>query len=61
MIPGDANEDGHVNATDQLLLKQAYGSTPTSNNWNQECDFNSDRIINVVDLEIFGKNYGKSI
>jgi hypothetical protein len=60
-IPGDANNDDTVDQIDLAVLQIAYGSTPTSINWNQECDFNRDNIVNANDLEIFGKNYGKSI
>jgi hypothetical protein len=60
-IPGDANNDDTVDVIDLAVLQIAYGSTPTSINWNQECDFNRDNIVNANDLEIFGKNYGKSI
>jgi hypothetical protein len=60
-IAGDVNSDDTVDVTDLAVLQIAYGSTPTSINWNQECDFNRDNIVNANDLEIFGKNYGKSI
>jgi len=59
-IPGDVNEDAAVNATDLLLLNQAYGSVPSSSNWNVNCDFNKDSIVNVSDLKTLGKNYGKA-
>jgi len=60
-IPGDANGDGSVNMTDLSLVEQPFGSTPTSGNWRSECDFNRDDIINVLDLFILGKNYGKHV
>jgi len=59
-IPGDANGDAVVNATDLLLLNQAYGSVPSSSNWNVHCDFNKDSIVNVSDLRTLGKNYGEA-
>jgi len=59
-IPGDANGDAVVDATDLLLLNQAYGSVLGSSNWNVNCDFNEDSRVNVSDLETLGKNYGKA-
>jgi subtilisin family serine protease len=58
-IQGDVNHDGSVDDTDLTLLTLAYGSTPTSANWNPECDCNHDNIINAPDLMILGKNYGR--
>jgi hypothetical protein len=60
-IAGDANGDGSVNSIDLSLLNQSYGATPTSPNWNPQCDFDKNNIINVIDLQMLGKNYGKSI
>lgn len=60
---GDVNDDGTVNATDLLLLGNAYGSSggpPPSVNWNQQADLNGDNIISALDLTIIGKNYGKT-
>jgi subtilisin family serine protease len=59
-IPGDVNRDAIVNAADLLLLNQAYGTTPSSANWNPKCDFNKDNMTNVSDLRTLGKNYGRS-
>jgi len=59
-ISGDINRDGIININDLILLNQAYGSTSTSLNWNQNADINNDKIINVQDLHILGKNYGKT-
>jgi len=59
-ILGDANGDAAVNATDLLLVDQAFGSVPGSSNWNVNCDFNKDNIVNVSDLKTLGKNYGKA-
>jgi subtilisin family serine protease len=57
-IQGDVNHDGSVDGTDLTLLTLAYGSTPASANWNPECDFNQDNIVNAIDLMTLGKNYG---
>ena len=57
---GDANNDGDVNSADLTTFKQAYGSTPSSANWNTYCDFNLDNKIIVSDLYDLGKHYGQT-
>lgn len=59
-IPGDANGDTLVDVADLLLVKEAYGSIPSSANWNLNCDFNEDSVIDVADLEKLGRNYGST-
>jgi subtilisin family serine protease len=60
-ILGDVNSDGQVTYTDLTAVSNIYGSTPTSPNWNPECDFNRDNIIDVSDITKLGKNYGRII
>jgi len=60
-IPGDVDSDGSVNFDDLSVLSQAFGSTQLSANWNSECDFNRDGIINVSDVRLLGKEFGKEI
>jgi subtilisin family serine protease len=57
-IPGDVDNSNSVDNTDLLQLRVAYASTVSSVNWNPECDFNRDNIIDAVDLFTLGKNYG---
>jgi len=60
---GDVNGDSKVNVTDLFYMGIAYGSTagpPSSYNWNPNCDFNSDDIIDNSDLTYLNENYGKS-
>lgn len=59
-IPGDVTGNGRVDASDLTELSHAYGSTPALLNWNQDCDFNRDNIISVLDLHPLGRNYGKT-
>ena len=56
---GDANDDGCVTSDDLILLMQAYGSEEGDSNWNERCDFNSDKTVDVTDLFLLCKNYGK--
>jgi parallel beta-helix repeat protein len=57
---GDVNRDGTIDQLDLEMLNVAYGSTPTSTNWHSNADANNDKIINVQDLRILGKNFGKT-
>jgi len=59
-LTGDINTDGFVNDQDLSLLKQAYGSTTDSGNWNPNADLNKDNIIDAHDLRLLGENYGKT-
>jgi uncharacterized repeat protein (TIGR02543 family) len=56
----DINGDGIVDVIDLNLLGRAYGSTPSSPNWNANADLNSDNIINGADLQILILRYGSS-
>jgi subtilisin family serine protease len=58
---GDANNDNAVDNFDLVQLMVAYGSTASSDNWNAECDFNRDLIVDAGDLRVLGRNYGKTI
>jgi len=57
-LPGDVNGDGNVNATDLSIFSEAYGSVPPN---NPDCDFDNNGKIDVFDLFIQSKNYGKKI
>ena len=48
-----------VGILDLIIVGNAYGSTPTSPNWDARADLKPDNIINIFDLSIVGKNYGK--
>jgi len=58
---GDANSDNIVDADDLVVFRLAFGSTLQSGNWNPECDFNRDLIIDARDLRLQGRNYGKTL
>jgi parallel beta-helix repeat protein len=59
-LSGDINHDGVVNTQDLTLLKQAFGSTLGSPNWNANADFNKDNKIDALDLYQLGRNWGKT-
>ena len=59
-ISGDVNSDGKVDVYDLLDFGKAYGSTPSTSNWNPECDFNRDDKVDNSDLSDLSENYGKT-
>jgi hypothetical protein len=61
IIPGDVNGDGTVDTSDLIDLNKAYGCMPGDKNWDERCDFNWDDKIDVLDVFILSKNYGKTI
>ncbi len=61
LYPGDIDKSGCVTVFDLSQFLSAYGSTPSSQNWNPYADLNRDGKVNVYDLSIFLSSYGKCI
>jgi hypothetical protein len=59
LIAGDINGDNQISLADLLLLLKAYGSTPSSSNWNAAADLNCDGQVSLTDLLLLLKNYGQ--
>ncbi|NLB18731.1 MAG: hypothetical protein GX825_08405 [Syntrophomonadaceae bacterium] len=59
-ILGDFNQDGKVDFEDLMIFALAYGSTPSSSNWDARCDLDQDNRIDFEDLMLFAMNYGKT-
>jgi parallel beta-helix repeat protein len=57
-ITGDTNENGNVNVHDLFDLGKAYGLNSTLPNWNPNCDFNEDNIVDDSDLSDLSASYG---
>ena len=55
-IPGDANEDGHVDLQDFGLLKANFGAT-TDAVWG-DGDFNADGAVDLQDFSLLKANFG---
>jgi hypothetical protein len=53
-VPGDLNNDGHVNVFDLSTLLSHYGQSATAS----QGDINNDGIVNVFDLSILLSHYG---
>jgi PKD repeat protein len=58
-LMGDVNGDGRINVKDIALVARAFGSTPTSPNWNPAADINGDGIVNMKDIALVARNFGQ--
>jgi len=60
IVPGDVNLDGVVNWKDLWIILIAMCSYPGNPRWNPSCDLNHDNKIDLKDLFIALRNYGKT-
>jgi hypothetical protein len=58
-LMGDVNGDGRVDLKDIALVARAFGSTPTSPNWNPAADLNGDGKIDMKDITLVARNFGR--
>ncbi len=59
-FPSDVNDNGIIDVFDLALMGKAFGATPGSLNWDEDCDINGDEIVSETDLSTAEKDYGKS-
>jgi hypothetical protein len=57
----DLNGDHKINIVDLVGVGLAFGSTPTSSNWNPNADLNRDNTVNIIDLVIVAANFGRTV
>ncbi len=57
-LAGDVNTDCVVNISDLAIVGSAFGSTPSSSNWNASADINNDGAVNISDLSLVGLHFG---
>jgi len=57
----DKNIDKRVNAKDSIQLGTAFGSIPSSMNWNPNADIDDDKNINAKDAIILGRYFNQFI
>ena len=60
-LMGDINGDGVVNLKDIALAARAFGSTPSSSNWNPNADINGDGTINMRDIALVARQFGNHV
>jgi len=58
-IPGDINGDGTVDIYDAILESIAFGSSPSSPNWNPNADINGDGIVDIYDAIILSAYFNQ--
>ena len=59
-ILGDVNIDWKVDMKDVVLAVGKFGTTPTSPNWNPNCDINGDQKVDMKDIVTTIANFGKT-
>ncbi len=59
-IPGDVDGNGIVATADLGPFSLSYGSVRLGPRWNPMCNFNNDNKVDISDLYLLGKNFGKS-
>jgi hypothetical protein len=58
-ILGDINGDSKVNLPDLVFMTLAYGSKPSSSNWNSDADLDGNGIVGLHDLVLLAQHYGQ--
>jgi hypothetical protein len=53
------NEDNVIDSADYNIVKAALGLNSSSQNWNDNLDFNRDGRINTLDLTVVARNLGR--
>lgn len=61
VVSPDLNMDGKVDLGDLSLQKEAFGSNPKDSNWNILADLNKDNLVNILDISLVAKDYGKTV
>lgn len=56
---GDIVDDDKVDILDVLEWAIAFGSTPTSSNWNSVADVDGNNVVNILDGAVIGVNFGR--
>lgn len=56
---GDVNADGYVDLKDLYAIGACYGAHAESPRWNPEYDLDQNKIIDIKDLMLAARNYGK--
>ena len=59
LLEGDANNDDVINVLDMILVGQAMGAAHGDSNWNDDCDFNRDGIVDENDMALLQANFGQ--
>jgi hypothetical protein len=60
LLPADLNKDGKVDIQDLRIVTTAFGSNSGDSNWNKAADLDSTGWVNILDVTIVAKNYGRT-
>jgi hypothetical protein len=60
LINGDATGDNTISLGDFSAVRNAFGATSTSPNWNPNADLNGDGSVSLGDFSIVRTNFGLS-
>jgi len=59
MIPGDLNDDWLIDICDIAKICKKFSTKKGSDGWESVMDYNCDEWIDVVDISIVARNYGR--
>lgn len=59
LLSGDLNEDNAINSADYSIARGVLGKSSKDKEFNLRADFNGDGVINVLDIGLVIKNFGK--
>lgn len=59
-LAGDANGSGRVDILDKRMVRDAYGSTPGSANWDPLADVNCSGRVDILDKRVVRDQFGDS-
>lgn len=57
-LPGDTNYDGVVDRVDAAAVRNAYGSSTGSSNYNPQADMDNNGVVGQLDLILTNRNLG---
>lgn len=60
-LPTDLNKDGGVDIQDIRIVVGVFRSKPGNPNWNAVADMDNNGIIDILDISIVAKSYGKIV
>jgi hypothetical protein len=58
-IPGDADGNGVVNILDKVAVRNAFGKSCSSPDWDPAADLNCDCVVNILDKVVVRNAFGQ--
>jgi len=56
----NSNNENIIDIRDIATVAKAYGSYPGHPKWNAACDFDDNDKINIIDISMIARNFGKT-